>query len=247
MVTIPALHAMVLVLAGVSAPADELESLTKQYKSRVSTVYSKRLHDSARNLGLREAAEESRAKAWRLARKRVKAKNADDVWRFLLELDRDAGADDLEKHAREYLKRRRDGAIRTFAAELVALEELKGADDAEADEIIRRFDEEYEDGVLERGRLRAAAAEIAVLKFDIARAQTLYTEAIALPKSAAELAQEKTNHGSSWHKWWADRRRNIEAFKKDWGDLGGTDLDGESWQVSDYRGKVLIIDYWASW
>ena len=240
-------HAVVLVLAGIHAPPDDLESLARKYANRVNNAWSKAKGDAARGLAQRKIAEEFRAKAWKLVTKRAKAKDADAVWRFALQLDRDAGADDLAKHARSYQRKRPNGAHRAFVAEILAIHELEGADDAKVAEVIRRFDAEHEDSVLERGRLRAVAAEAAVERGDIGRAQKLYDQAIALPKSEAERTQEKRNHGSSWHKWWTDRRDGLELFKQGWGDLGGTDLNGKTWTVSDYHGDVLIVDYWASW
>jgi peroxiredoxin len=30
-------------------------------------------------------------------------------------------------------------------------------------------------------------------------------------------------------------------------DIEGQDLDGVSFQLSDYRGKVVVLDFWGHW
>jgi hypothetical protein len=30
-------------------------------------------------------------------------------------------------------------------------------------------------------------------------------------------------------------------------DIAGDDLDGEKFKVSDYRGKVVVLDFWGNW
>jgi peroxiredoxin len=30
-------------------------------------------------------------------------------------------------------------------------------------------------------------------------------------------------------------------------DIEGEDLDGKKFKLSDYRGKVVVLDFWAGW
>ena len=30
-------------------------------------------------------------------------------------------------------------------------------------------------------------------------------------------------------------------------DIVGTDMDGEEFKLSDYRGKVVVLDFWGDW
>lgn len=30
-------------------------------------------------------------------------------------------------------------------------------------------------------------------------------------------------------------------------DIAGTDIDGVAFKLSDYRGKVIMLDFWGSW
>jgi hypothetical protein len=41
-------------------------------------------------------------------------------------------------------------------------------------------------------------------------------------------------------------REGIEAGMRA-PDIKGVDADGKTFQLSDYRGKVVLIDFWAGW
>ena len=43
--------------------------------------------------------------------------------------------------------------------------------------------------------------------------------------------------------------KNIDALKvgKPVPDIDGVDLDGKAFKLSDYKGKVVLLDYWAFW
>ena len=40
--------------------------------------------------------------------------------------------------------------------------------------------------------------------------------------------------------------RNL-AIGKVAPDIEGEDLDGKKFKLSDYRGKVVVIDFWGNW
>src|SRR5262249_45184922 len=43
-----------------------------------------------------------------------------------------------------------------------------------------------------------------------------------------------------------DEIRNL-AVDKPAPEIAGTDIDGQSFKLSDYRGKVVLISFWADW
>jgi cytochrome c biogenesis protein CcmG, thiol:disulfide interchange protein DsbE len=48
---------------------------------------------------------------------------------------------------------------------------------------------------------------------------------------------------------WSDQKSGVEAVKdrKPVADLVMPELSGGSWRLSDHRGQVVLINYWASW
>jgi cytochrome oxidase Cu insertion factor (SCO1/SenC/PrrC family) len=45
------------------------------------------------------------------------------------------------------------------------------------------------------------------------------------------------------------RIRNVPNLKvgKTAPDIAGKDLDGKPFKLSDYRGKVVVLDFWGHW
>jgi peroxiredoxin len=37
------------------------------------------------------------------------------------------------------------------------------------------------------------------------------------------------------------------AIGKEAPDISGEDSDGKKFKLSDYRGKVIVLDFWAKW
>jgi cytochrome oxidase Cu insertion factor (SCO1/SenC/PrrC family) len=42
-------------------------------------------------------------------------------------------------------------------------------------------------------------------------------------------------------------KRALPAVGKPAPEITGSDQDGNSLKLSDYRGKVVLLDFWASW
>jgi hypothetical protein len=125
---------------------------------------------------------------------------------------------------------------------------MRGGTPAEIDREIALFDQQHPLALLEQGQLRVQAAWIALLdELDVERAEELYGAALALPRSEQELEEARGNKGESWHEWWQEERERLESFRGSFAELGGLDLDGKAFRIGDYRGKVLMLEFWASW
>ena len=48
---------------------------------------------------------------------------------------------------------------------------------------------------------------------------------------------------------WSDQEAGVKAVKdrKPFADTALPQLNGDSWRLSDHRGQVVLINYWASW
>jgi cytochrome c biogenesis protein CcmG/thiol:disulfide interchange protein DsbE len=52
----------------------------------------------------------------------------------------------------------------------------------------------------------------------------------------------------AWQSW-SDQKAGVKPVqdRNRMADLTFPQLDGNSWRLSDYRGQVVLINYWASW
>jgi len=90
---------------------------------------------------------------------------------------------------------------------------------------------------------------------DLVKAWSLYWQAIAIERGQPEMAgqlRKKAQKLAGEH-WLGDRLRGPEfrAQRLQVGmvapDIAGEDLDGVAFQLSDYRGKVVVLDFWGFW
>ena len=49
-----------------------------------------------------------------------------------------------------------------------------------------------------------------------------------------------------------DAERELKAFRslrvgREVPEISGADLDGKNFKLSDYRGKVVLLDFWGNW
>lgn len=51
---------------------------------------------------------------------------------------------------------------------------------------------------------------------------------------------------NSTHSTRPNRERPADSGKPA-REVSGSDADGKPFQLSDYRGKVVLLDFWASW
>jgi hypothetical protein len=84
---------------------------------------------------------------------------------------------------------------------------------------------------------RAKAMLEAAKAFELVKAKYAHLKP-AKGKSLAEKADE-----------YLAGLKNVARFVvgKESPDIEGEDLDGKSFKLSDYRGKVVLLDYWAHW
>lgn len=242
---------------------EDPDSLHQKFWNRVSAASSRGRGDAEADRAFREAAAELRAKAWKLVRSARKDADVEAAWRMALWFDAAAGErDELLEHARDYLEERahpdsdpeREGLHRGYAAALLLEAELDLAETAEEqDDLIERFDREHPRDLLRRGIVRTYAARIASREGDVERA-------VALHRAAAQVADpaddqhpvargpgEGEDELAAWREWCLERIPRLRAYGRDWSELGGEDLEGQPWKVADFRGEVLLIEYWASW
>jgi hypothetical protein len=97
---------------------------------------------------------------------------------------------------------------------------------------------------------RRKAGEEKATDEDRARALAEATKAFELVK--AKYADLKPAKGKSPAENAAEYLlglKNVGRFMvgKESPDIEGQDLDGKSFKLSDYRGKVVLLDYWAHW
>jgi len=57
------------------------------------------------------------------------------------------------------------------------------------------------------------------------------------------------NYGKTYKEWAATQIRIIESLKigSPAPEIAGQDLDGVKFKLSEYRGKVVMLDFWGYW
>jgi hypothetical protein len=224
---------------------ESCESLQREWDNKRSAISV--MGDAARERAARNLAMEHRKQVWKYVKGSKRADDIECAWRLALELDDIADSPDELENLQRYLDEFPEGAFRPWAALRMAWNRIEAGTPEEVDREIALFDEQYPLAHLERGHLRVWASGLALDELDVGRAEALLDAAIALPRSEEELEQAKANKGSSWHEWWQEHKDRLDVYRGSFAALGGEDLDGEPFRIGDYRGKVLMLEFWASW
>ena len=224
---------------------ESCESLRREWINKASAVSA--VGDADRERARRELAREHGKLVWKYVQGSQRADDIECAWSLALELDGIADAPDRLENVQRYLEEFPDGAFRPWAARLLSSGRIAVGTAEEIDREIALFDYYYPLAFLERGHLRTMAADRALLELDVDRAERLLDAAIALPRGEEELEQAQANKGRSWHEWWQEERQRLAVYRGSFAALGGVDLEGEPFRIGDYRGKVLMLEFWASW
>jgi hypothetical protein len=93
----------------------------------------------------------------------------------------------------------------------------------------------------------------------LALGQFLKNKADSAPKGDAKLAKEAEDLFDQVVAKYADQKDLVESAKDELfvirnlaigkvaPDIAGEDADGKKFKLSDYRGKVVVLDFWAGW
>jgi len=99
------------------------------------------------------------------------------------------------------------------------------------------------------------ARVVAESPHDVVKAWSLYWQSVAIARrdaATAAVLRERAAELARDH-WLADKIRAPEFQRERLQvgmtapDIAGEDLDGVAFQLSDYRGKVVVLDFWGFW
>lgn len=88
-----------------------------------------------------------------------------------------------------------------------------------------------------------SAKAVRVLKYDTV-SDAVFARTLLNAKALAHSAQERSTRTNSAQSAFKLERLQVGMVAPD---IIGKDLDGVEFSLSDYRGKVVVIDFWGDW
>jgi thiol-disulfide isomerase/thioredoxin len=70
---------------------------------------------------------------------------------------------------------------------------------------------------------------------------------IDIARQVCQLAMKSNHPDGAVPSYFAERLARLEMIGKPAPAIEGKDIDGKSIRLADYKGKVVLVDFWASW
>ena len=228
-------------------PAEELRAIQIDYRKSIGETRKAFLEASteANKAKIRKEFDEKKApvfagRALELAQKNPKDKAAFTALTFVLQIA--SGQPVAEKAMDLILK---DHADNEEVARLC--QAMGGQDSPSAEKMLRTFAEKSGNRTVQ-GQATVSLGQILKGRADSLKGAEAEKAALEAEKLFVEIEEKFKDVGGLAEQIKGDffELRNLRIGKRA-PDISGEDSDGKKFKLSDYAGKVVVIDFWANW
>jgi hypothetical protein len=263
----PGLAAALLVLAPAAAgglaaaslqeetqdPAARLEALQERWDEAEQEFFRK--YQEAEDNDARRALMDSRPKpedympeAIEIAESAAGTETAAKAWMWAMQLAGRAGDEEVIAVGVETLMRDHldSPAIAELPMMIMYMERSIGAEKAEA--LLRELVDNAPKGAVQGGAMYALASMLDSDDLDPASERGKEVRALmeAVAKDYADVKDSRGRSIGARAEGWLFEKDHLQVGQVA-PDIEGSDLSGVAFKLSDYRGKVVLLDFWGNW